>query len=467
VSVRRCALAVTLAFMTIAGSAGVAQATPGAKIWGDRYNGPKDRADQSYAVAVSPDGSTVYVTGASVGLTSGADLTTVAYDSSNGNRRWTSRYNGPGNRADQGLAVAVSADGSRVFVTGSSVGSAGDPDYATLAYDTSNGDRLWARRHAGAAGGDDTPAAIAVTPDGSEVVVTGKSIGGTPSWDFATIVYDTSSGAKIWAKRYNGPAHSDDLANDLALSPDGSVVYVTGQSAGSPAIYDMVTIAYDTTGTPLWTARYDDPETADDAANAIVVSPDGSTVFVSGWGRVLGSDSDFDYSTVAFDSSTGTDLWATRYDGPAGTYDLANAIGLTPDGSTVLVTGQSYGLADHYEYATLAYDASTGGRQWARRYTGPDNIDDFASALVVGPDGSQVFVTGTSYGFMTDPDFATVGYAVATGDKLWAKRYDGPASADDRAKGIAISPDGSAVYVTGPSFGSNGFDFATLAYSTV
>ena len=465
----RSIVVVTLVLVSVGSFPGIASATPGAKLWGHRYDGPKSNADQVSALAVSPDGSTVFVTGSSLGLTSAKDYATLAYEASTGNRLWTMRYDGTAGRADQAVALGVSPDGSMVFVTGSSVGLTGGRDFVTVAYDASTGTELWTKRYDGPGNGTDRPKALAVSPDGSQVFVTGRSIGSSTSlntWDYATVAYDASAGTKLWAKRYDGPASSDDLANALGVSPDGSMVFVTGQSAGSPAIYEIATIAYDaTTGDRVWTKRFDDPDTADDVANALGVSPDGSTVFVSGYGRSLSTD--FDYLTVAIDATSGDPVWSKRYNGPADYQDVSNALGVSPDGSQVFVTGVSWAtLIQGANYATVAYDAATGAELWVGRYT--RTTDDAAKALAVSPDGSAVFVTGTSTGDTGRPDFATVAYDTSMGTELWVRRYNGPADNTDQANAIGVKPDGSAVYVAGSTYGfTSDFDYATLAYSTV
>src|SRR6185295_5092027 len=98
----------------------------------NRYNGPGNSSDSSdYAKAVAVDASgNVFVTGSSVGSAGNDDYATIAYSGA-GVPLWTNRYDGPGNYSDIANAVAVDASGN-VFVTGSSVGSG--YDYATIAY---------------------------------------------------------------------------------------------------------------------------------------------------------------------------------------------------------------------------------------------------------------------------------------------------------------------------------------------
>ena len=86
---------------------------------------------------MSPDGSQVFTAGNSTGSTSHADYATVAYDTATGDKLWAMRYDGPRNGYDVAYAIGVSSEGSKVFVTGSTrPGRRGDNDYATVAYST-------------------------------------------------------------------------------------------------------------------------------------------------------------------------------------------------------------------------------------------------------------------------------------------------------------------------------------------
>lgn len=375
---------------------------------------------------------------------------------------WVKRYNGPANEFDAAYGIAVSADGSKILVTGGSDDATTASDYATLAYDAATGSQLWAKRYDGPRNDDDVANAIVLSPDGARAFVTGQSYDSVTQYDYATVAYDAATGSRLWVQRYDGPAHDSDFAYGIGVSPDGTTVLVTGGSvAAGTTSSDYATVAYDTvTGTKLWVKRYDGPGNGNDVATSIAVSPDGSRAFVAGQSTGLGSG--LDYATVAYDVSTGSQLWAKRYDGPAHDFDGVQDVAASPDGSKVFATGLSLGTGSSVDYATVAYDAATGAKLWAKRYDGPASDDDFAHGIAVTPDGSMTVVTGESRGIGTDFDFATVAYDSATGGKLWLKRF-GASDGPDVANDIVVSPDGSTAFVAGWTYGTLS-DYAIVAY---
>ncbi len=91
---------------------------------------------------------------------------------------------------------------------------------------------------------------------------------------------------------------------------------------------------------------------------------------------------------VPGDASAGTggaQLWESSYDGPTRRSDDAVDMGVSPDGATIFVTGQSAGAGTGEDYATIAYDAVSGVKMWTKRYDGPAHSNDEAIALSVSP----------------------------------------------------------------------------------
>jgi outer membrane protein assembly factor BamB len=418
----------------------------GRGLWASRYDGGVDGYDVALAIAAGPDASQVFVTGESTGFATDYDYATIAYGAATGARQWVARYNGLESGIDIPVGVQVSRDGSKVFVTGASVEAPGESDATTIAYDAVTGDQVWIANYpnAGASG-------ISLSPDGSKVFVTGSGTGEFTEQDYATIAYDADTGTQLWDATYDRDG-SEDRANALSVSPDGSKVFVTGESLYFESYFDYATIAYDAaTGTQLWVSRYDGGALDVDQANAVGVSPDGSKVFVTG--DSSGGDVTVkDYATVAYDAGTGVRLWVTRYNGPGNMDDYPYDLGVSPDGSKVFVTGLP---------ATIAYDAASGTQIWLSTGFGSHAVTGLA--LDMRPDGLRLYVAGTTLG--AGFDFGTVAYDPTTGAGVWIAKLGGPGS--DAAHDVAASPLGSALFVTGSvQVNEVGFgDYVTAAHT--
>jgi len=145
---------------------------------------------------------------ASIGYYS--DYLTIKYNRAGG-QSWEARYSRPGNSFDHPAALAI--DGlENVYVTG---------DAATIKYDR-DGAPIWNVARGATA--------LAVDESGN-LYTTGLHSDSTRTHDaadFFTVKYN-AFGALEWSARYDGPGHSLDYPEAIALDQARNV-YVTGQS---------------------------------------------------------------------------------------------------------------------------------------------------------------------------------------------------------------------------------------------
>ena len=428
---------------TVEPAAGVMQ------LWVARYDGPA-KADESVSplatslAKVSPDGSRLFVTGSSEAALGRSGYATVSYNPATGAQLWASRYGGAIGADSIATALALSPDGSKVYATGSSEQAGTGYDAVTVAYDAVSGKQLWVARYNSPNNRNDGAAAIAVDPDGARVYVTATSEGKAEGEKgYVTVAYNSSTGAQLWASRYDGPARRSS-AYSLAVSPKGGALYVTGWTQLSPGKQQKAygTVAYNSSsGAQLWVATYQPESSFDNEGRAVAVSPDGTKVFVTG--SCVGQANA--YGTVAYSAATGSQLWAGSYAGPSETGStVTSSLAVTPDGSKVFATGL---------HATVAYETSNGSQLWTNA--------DRGTAIALSHDGSRVYVAGTGEGAS---EYATTAYRATTGGQLWAATYRSPDGGTGSAASVAVSPKSGAVFVFGISQGSAGPNYATVAY---
>jgi WD40 repeat protein len=283
-------------------------ASTGATLWLDSTG----LLGEGNAIAVSPSGSTVFVGGTA----ESGGPTTVAYNAATGATRWTTNAGTTG----FDISIAVSADGSKVFATGDGPPPGGA---VSAAYNAATGATLWTHPLPFEA------VSLALSPDGSKVYLAGST--GSPGTSTArgiTQALDASTGSMLWAQTVES-AHGTDNQS-LAVSPDGSTVFVGGYTSTAKIAFLYSTVAYNTaTGAVRWAAR--GPK---GIVQAVAVSPDGSKVFVTGNTSITPTSSGF--GTVANNAGTGAHLWTAT--GMSGSSALALAV--SPGGSEVFVTGE-------------------------------------------------------------------------------------------------------------------------------
>ena len=300
-------------------------AADGSLLWRTPYRGLAiGKVDSPKSIALSPTGDLIYLaveSGATADFD--ADYAVVAYATGGatpGAKVWEARYDAAQQRSDRVSDVAVDVAG-RVIVTGDSLRDTGgvgtELDYATVAYDGRDGRKLWAKRYAGPAGvGLHFGRTIATSPGAPVVVVSGQSQETKGDNDWATVAYDSATGAELWVRRLSTPRATTEFANDMVVSPDGSAVVIAGVSGGgNPTNYrDLnrssgITTAYSIAdGTQEWVARLTgDDETDSFSPRAVVVGTDNSAFTVGQLTNNLQTDESdnlYDSMLVAYRAAT-------------------------------------------------------------------------------------------------------------------------------------------------------------------
>lgn len=362
-------------------------------------------------------------------------------------------------RTPEGLPVVVGACSEQP--EGSTPGETGLPappepaDCLVPGYD----DRCeaWtAPRFDGPWGGPDYPGfgsfdrrdTVAAHPSEDLVFVGGTASppgGGVPDADWVLIAYRASTGVPVWTTLYEGVGELT-LAYlfDISLSPDGSRIYVVGDAAQPDTFnYRSVVAAFDSsTGDPLWSGVA--PNGAEEAVAAMTTLPDetveerlflvGTAAGTSPGGAVVGVG-----GMAAVDPDDGSTIWTSRVPAVTERGSRFNKMVVAPDGSAVYAAGGDHlpdGLASNFLVA--GFDAVDGSVVWQVRdeRTQPASGNNGVTGMAITPDGSRVLVSGFDT-FHTgsliegsSSGILTIAHETSDGAEAWRKTFLGPPGSD-------------------------------------
>jgi hypothetical protein len=246
-------------------------------------------------------------------------------------------------------------------------------------------------------------------------------------------------------------------------------VFVTGPR-DSPRLGDFptgyATVAYDAaSGNLLWQRTYKALVQDDRDAASLAVSPDGTKLFVSGTRYANGERR---FVTIAYATADGKTLWVRVLAEPSpGRISSAHRVTVSPDGTKLVVTGTTVSSGGLYRFATIAYGATSGATLWLRHYEGIGGAS--AAAVLFAPNGDQVYVTGVTWsppGGGPVSEAATVAYNASSGTQAWTTHYHPPGT-NDAGGLLAVARDSTRLYVVGSTAtGNESTDFLTIAYGT-
>lgn len=195
---------------------------------------------------------------------------------------------------DLATSLALSPDETEIVLTGDNSGGA---VWITASYNTATGAQNWLVT------APEGIAALDVVVDDSNVYVTGQGNVGIQTY-LSVVAYDRASGTKVW-RTDTRPADSTGGAGvRISKAPDGSLA-VTGYA--SRGFLDWYTVAFETTGAIRWSEVRDGGLNTDEIPRGVLVLEDGTTVVTGRGGPALPGG--FIQGVTAGYSPNGSLLW--------------------------------------------------------------------------------------------------------------------------------------------------------------
>jgi outer membrane protein assembly factor BamB len=411
---------------SIPSAADVATRTP---IWSSTFQ----RRSSESAIAVSPTGNTVFVGGRMP--PSPERFVIAAYATGTGERRWLGRY--PGGIAPSSdcwlSSLAITPDGSTLFVTGGVSETDGSGDWVTMAIDAASGVPRWVARVPNAS---DWIPSLVMAPAGDRVFVAGMVR--TNGHASRVVAYDATTGEELWRLRLEG----GDAERALGVSPDGSRLYVGLVRRQAGALTHLAVVGLEAgTGSLVWAHSFGKGNRMWEAPYGLAVDPLGKRIYVL-VERESSYEGRWPYPLLlAFDATGGRLQWSAKIEG----IFVSAAVALVASPERVLVTDG---------YVVVSHAARTGGRQWG---TGTDPLGQnwwaYAAGLALSPDGDRLFVNESFENTGgTGARLVTVGLDARTGALRWnAMRRITRGGGD-----VVVGPAGGRVFVAGSLFGGIG-----------
>ncbi|PSR53061.1 hypothetical protein AHMF7605_05735 [Adhaeribacter arboris] len=329
-----------------------------------------------------------------------------------GNKQWDKRFGGDDD--DNLNALIATADGGyllggnsvSVIAGDKSQGSRGNKDYWVVKVNA-NGVKQWDKRFGGTL--DDDLRALIQLSNG-DYILAGHSLSGdngdktVENWGATDywVVKISSTGNKIWDKRYGGTG--DDWLEAAVLNTDGSLLLggrsTSGQNGDktqpSRGGRDYWVIKINANGAKQWDKRFGG--SLNDDLQTLIRTSDGNYLVGGTSGSYASGDHSqtnqggTDYWLVKMNSS-GTKLWDKRFGG-TDVEELQSLI-QTNDGGYLLggrsnsgnSGDKSQGSQGGYDYWIVKTNNS-GTKQWDKRFGG--NADDNLRSVVQTTDGGYL-----------------------------------------------------------------------------
>jgi sugar lactone lactonase YvrE len=279
------------------------------------------------------------------------------------------------------LGFYIKSDGSRMFVTGSSLDYAWSLNLGTAWDVTTISTTFTDSLRVGAQ--DGTPVGITFRPTGLTAYMLGQSNDRvyqytlSTAWDINTASYASLSSPSL--------ATQEGAGQDITFGDSGTKMYLIGTTADTIYQYTLSTAWNISTAT--YATKSFSVTTQESFPTGIAFKSDGTKFYVVG----EGASRVFQYScSTAWDISTGS--YDTVNILVSGQVTVPSSLSFGNSGTKLYVLGQGNDLIAQYTLST-AWDISTAAFDTGKTLS-VLNVDHQAFGLAIADDGSRVYVVG-------------------------------------------------------------------------
>ncbi len=341
----------------------------------------------------------------------GENILLTKYDDG-GSILWQVNYNVGGTRNEYGIDLKEDATTGYIYVCGTTDnGSTTNYDVVVLVYNSSG--TLQYSTTYDVNGLNDIGTAINFDSNGYPIVCASSENSTTMS-DFLVLSYDNTL-SLLWNTIYD---YSSLIDVPVGIEVISGKVLVAGASANSLTDWDYTVVEFDeTTGSYLADTRDNISGVGYDQPFAFCKDASGNTYVT---GRASTNGINYDVRTMKI-SPLNTIVWTQTFDG-VGLEDIGNTIAVDGNGN-VIVGGFTTKSNNKKDLLVLKYNSS-GTLQWTQTQTSKDPAADaFVKKLVLNTGGDIYYIAGEK-GIGANKQ-ALVGKIKSSGKKSWERSIKG------------------------------------------
>jgi len=352
--------------------------------------------------------------------------------------------------------IFFSSDGTKFYIVGDTNNSVYRYDLST-AWDVSTASH---QQTLSVSAKETNPCGIQFKSDGTKMYVVGDSSDNVHEYDLST-AWDLSTASFSQSFSLTSPTNYEGRPMDLYFHPDGTGFWISGVAGDGVDEFSLSTAWDISTASHVQYLKLYNNTTGNSAGNinataeyqpfGIYWSPDGDHFYMCG-----------NKSTDVHHYRAGVKYLNVT------TEEIApNAVFFKSDGTKLYVTGNSGDSIDEYDLST-AWDVLTGSYSQTRSCKSDNSVMLAPQGLFFKPDGTKVYVTGSSSDVVAEYDLSTA-WDIST---MSHNQNFSVSSQEINPAGVFFKDDGTKMYVVGFSSDnvneydlSTAWDVSTASYS--